>query len=184
DQRQHIELTRDLGNRFNSRFGKTFVIPEVQILKETAKIYDLKNPAAKMSKSAEPCGTIFILDDPAKSAKKLRSAVTDTETVVRFDPEHKAGVSNLLTIHSVLSGTSIPDLEREFEGKGYGDLKTAVAEVVVATFGPIRERATELLADPAELDRILADGAERAEAIAAPKLADVYDRVGFLRRLR
>jgi len=184
DQRQHIELTRDLGNRFNSRFGQTFVIPEVQILKETAKIYDLKNPDAKMSKSAEATGTVFILDDPALSARKLRSAVTDTETVVRFDPGAKPGVSNLLTIHSVLSGTSIPDLEREFEGRGYGDLKSAVAEVVVGTFGPIRERATELLADPAELDRILAGGADRAEAIAAPKLAEVYERVGFLRRPR
>jgi tryptophanyl-tRNA synthetase len=110
--------------------------------------------------------------------------VTDTETEVRFAPETKPGVSNLLTIHSVLSGTSIPELERGFDGRGYGDLKSAVAEVVTGTFGPIRERALELLADPAELDRILAEGADRAEAIAAPKLAEVYERVGFLRRSR
>jgi tryptophanyl-tRNA synthetase len=184
DQRQHIELTRDLGNRFNSTFGKTFVIPEVQVIKETAKIYDLKNPTAKMSKSAEPGGTVFLLDEPSVSAKKLRSAVTDTDTTVRFDPEAKAGVSNLLTIHSVLSGTSIADLEVQFEGRGYGDLKSEVAEVVAGTFGPIRERALELLADPAELDRILGSGADRAEAIAQPKLAEVYERVGFLRRSR
>ncbi len=184
DQRQHVELTRDLATRFNSRFGTTFVVPEVQILEETAKIYDLKNPAAKMSKSAEPGGVVFLLDEPAISAKKLRSAVTDAETEIRFDAEAKAGVSNLLTIHSVLSGTSIPDLEREFAGRGYGDLKTAVADVVAGTFGPIRERALELLADPAELDRILAKGAERAEAIAEPKLAEVYEKVGFLRRTR
>jgi tryptophanyl-tRNA synthetase len=185
DQRQHIELTRDLATRFNSRFGPTFVVPEVQILKETAKVYDLKNPDSKMSKSAESdAGVVWLLDDPAASAKKFKSAVTDTETVIRFDPEAKPGVSNLLTIHSVLSGTGIAELEREFEGRGYGDLKTAVADVVVGTFGPIRARALELLADPAELDRILAKGADRAEAIAAPKLAEVYDRVGFLRRTR
>ena len=184
DQRQHVELTRDLANRFNSRFGRTFVVPEVQVLKETAKILDLKNPSAKMSKSADPGGTIFMLDDPAVSAKKLRSAVTDTETEIRFDAATKPGVSNLLSMHSALSGTSIADLEREFAGRGYGDLKTAVAEVVVDTFGPVRERALELLADPAELDRILASGAERAEAIAEPKLAEVYEKVGFLRRTR
>lgn len=183
DQRQHIELTRDLAGRFNSRFGETFVVPEVQILKETAKVYDLQDPVSKMSKSAaSDSGVVWLLDEPAKTAKKLRSAVTDTDREVRFDRERKPGVSNLLTIHSVLSGTSIADLEARFDGSGYGDLKAEVAEVVTATFGPIRERALELLADPAELDRILAANADRAAAIADVTLRTVYDRVGFLPR--
>lgn len=183
DQRQHIELTRDLANRFNSRFGDTFVVPEVQILKETAKVFDLQEPGSKMSKSAATdSGVLWLLDEPAKTAKKIKSAVTDTEREVRFDREAKAGVSNLLTIHSVLSGRSIASLEADFEGKGYGDLKGEVAEVVVAAFEPIRARALELLADPAELDRILAGNADRAAAIADVTLARVYDRLGFLPR--
>jgi len=184
DQRQHIELTRDLAQRFNSRFGKTFVIPEVQILKETAKVYDLQDPSAKMSKSAaSDSGVLWLLDDPKKTAKKIKSAVTDDDREIRFDRETKPGVSNLLTIHSVLSGTSIADLEAQFVGKGYGDLKGEVAEVVTAEFGPIRERALELLADPAELDRILTGNAERAAEIANATLRRVYDRVGFLPRV-
>jgi tryptophanyl-tRNA synthetase len=184
DQRQHIELTRDLANRFNSRFGDTLVVPEVQILKETAKVYDLQEPTAKMSKSAaSESGVLWLLDEPAKTAKKIKSAVTDAEREIRFDRETKAGVSNLLTIHSVLSGRSIADLEVEFEGKGYGDLKGAVAEVVSSEFAPIRERALELLADPAELDRILSRAADRAAVIADATLARVYDRIGFLPKL-
>ena len=183
DQRQHIELTRDLAGRFNSRFGDTFVVPEVQILKETAKVYDLQEPSAKMSKSAaNENGVLWLLDEPSRTAKKLKSAVTDDEREIRFDREKKAGVSNLLTIHSVLSGRSITDLEVEFEGRGYGDLKGAVAEVVTEEFAPIRTRALELLADPAELDRILAGNADRAAEIADATLARVYDRVGFLPR--
>ncbi len=183
DQRQHIELTRDLAGRFNSRFGETFVVPEVQILKETAKVYDLQDPGAKMSKSAATdSGVLWLLDEPSKTAKKIKSAVTDADREVRFDRAQKAGVSNLLTIHSVLSGRSIADLEVEFEGRGYGDLKGAVAEVVSAEFAPIRERALELLADPAELDRILGKAADRAAEIADATLAKVYDRVGFLPR--
>ena len=183
DQRQHIELTRDLAGRFNSRFGDTFVVPEVQILKETAKVYDLQEPSAKMSKSAaNENGVLWLLDEPSRTAKKLKSAVTDDEREIRFDREKKAGVSNLLTIHSVLSGRSITDLEVEFEGRGYGDLKGAVAEVVTEEFAPIRARALELLADPAELDRILAGNADRAAEIADATLARVYDRVGFLPR--
>ncbi|MDO7881064.1 tryptophan--tRNA ligase [Salinibacterium soli] len=181
DQRQHIELTRDLAGRFNSRFGDTFVVPEVQILKETAKVYDLQEPTAKMSKSAaSDSGVLWLLDEPSRTAKKIKSAVTDAEREIRFDREAKAGVSNLLTIHSVLSGRSIADLEVEFEGKGYGDLKGAVAEVVTGEFGPIRERALELLADPAELDRLLSRAADRAAEIADATLARVYDRIGFL----
>ena len=183
DQRQHIELTRDLAQRFNSRFGKTFVVPEVSILKETAKVYDLQNPGSKMSKSGEsPQGILWLLDEPKALTKKIKSAVTDADREIRFDPAEKPGVSNLLTLLSVLGGSSIPSLESEFDGKGYGDLKGATAEAVVAAFDPIRTRTLELLDDPAELDRVLAGNAERAEAIADATLARVYDAIGFLRR--
>jgi len=183
DQRQHIELTRDLAQRFNSRFGDTFVVPEVSILKETAKIYDLQEPTAKMSKSgANEKGIVWLLDDPSATAKKIKSAVTDNDGAVLFDPVAKPGVSNLLTLLSVLGGSSIAALETEFAGRGYGDLKSATADAVVAAFGPVRERALELLADPAELDRVLAGNAERADAIARETLARAYDRVGFLPR--
>jgi len=183
DQRQHIELTRDLAQRFNTRFGETFVVPEVSILKETAKVYDLQNPGSKMSKSGESeNGILWLLDEPNRLVKKIKSAVTDNDGSVRYDPVEKPGVSNLLTLLSVLGGSSIPALESEFAGRGYGDLKGAVADAVVAEFGPVRERALELLADPAELDRVLAGNAERANEIAEATLARVYDRVGFLPR--
>lgn len=183
DQRQHIELTRDLAQRFNSRFGPTFVVPEVSIQKETAKIFDLQNPGSKMSKSGDaPNGIIWMLDDPSLSAKKIKSAATDSGREVRFDVVEKPGISNLLTIYSVLSGIPIPSLETEFEGKGYGDFKSALADVVVDTFGPIRARALELLDDPAELDRVLAGNADRASEVAEATLAKVYDRIGFLPR--
>ena len=183
DQRQHIELTRDLANRFNTRFGETFVLPEPMIQKETAKVFDLQEPANKMSKSASnDKGVIWLLDEPAKSAKKIMSATTDSDGEVRFDTAAKPGISNLLTIYSVLSGTPIGTLEAQYAGSGYGDFKKGLAEVVVDTFGPIRERALELLDDPAELDRILARNADRAAAIADVTLAKAYDRVGFLPR--
>ena len=185
DQRQHIEITRDLAQRFNTRFGETFVVPEVRIQKETAKIYDLQNPGAKMSKSADSDnGTIWLLDDPAVTAKKIKSAVTDTERDIRFDPVSKPGVSNLLTLLSVLGGSSIASLESEFAGHGYGDLKSATADAVVEAFAPVRARALELLADPAELDRVLTGNAERADAIASGTLKRIYERVGFLPRVR
>ncbi|MER7622531.1 tryptophan--tRNA ligase [Streptomyces sp. NPDC126503] len=181
DQRQHIELTRDLAERFNGRFGETFTIPEPYILKETAKIYDLQDPAVKMSKSAStPKGLINLLDDPKVTAKKVRSAVTDTDTVIRFDPENKAGVSNLLGIMSTLTGTSIADLEKSYEGKMYGALKTDLAEVMVDFVTPFRSRTQEYLDDPETLDSILAKGAEKARAVAAETLAQAYDRLGFL----
>src|ERR1700712_453091 len=149
DQKQHIELTRDLANRFNSRFGDTFVIPEAVIMKETARIYDLQNPESKMSKSAaSDSGVVWLLDEPSKTAKKFKSAVTDDEREIRFDRAAKPGVSNLLTILSAFTGTATADLEVSFEGKGYGDLKTTVADAVTATFGPMRSRALELLDDP------------------------------------
>jgi tryptophanyl-tRNA synthetase len=183
DQRQHIELARDLANRFNSRFGETFVIPEAQIQKATAKIYDLQEPTNKMSKSASSeKGVIWMLDDPSATVKKIKSATTDSEGHVHFDEAAKPGISNLLTIYSVLAERSIESIETEYAGRGYGDFKAGLAEVVVETFGPIRQRALELLDDPAELDRSLALGADKAAAIADEKLAAVYDRIGFLRR--
>ncbi|UIJ64203.1 tryptophan--tRNA ligase [Amycolatopsis acidiphila] len=181
DQRQHLELSRNLAQRFNRRYGKTFTVPEPYIVKDTAKIYDLQEPTAKMSKSASsPNGLIELLDDPKRSAKKIRSAVTDTGREVVFDPEQKAGVSNLLTIHSALSGRSISELENAYEGKGYGDLKKDVAEVLVEFVTPFQERVKSYLDDIAELDKVLARGAERARVAAAETLSVVYDRIGFL----
>ncbi|MGO4255747.1 tryptophan--tRNA ligase [Marmoricola sp. RAF53] len=181
DQRQHLELTRDLAQRFNHRYKKTFRLPEPYILKETAKILDLQQPTKKMSKSASaPTGIIDLLDDPKASAKKIRSAVTDSDTVVAFDEEKKPGVSNLLTIYSALTGRTIDDLVAAYDGKQYGDLKGDLAEVVVEFVTPFRDRANELLSDHAELDAILRRGAERAREVASRTLADVYDRVGFL----
>ncbi|WP_406061423.1 tryptophan--tRNA ligase [Streptomyces sp. NBC_01077] len=181
DQRQHIELTRDLAERFNGRFGKTFTIPAPYILKETAKIYDLQDPAIKMSKSAStPKGLINLLDDPKVTAKKVKSAVTDTDTVIRFDPANKAGVSNLLTIMSTLTATSVEDLVKSYEGKMYGALKTDLAEVMVDFVTPFRARTQEYLDDPETLDSVLAKGAEKARAVAAETLAQTYERMGFL----
>ena len=180
DQRQHLELTRDLAQRFNHRFKKTFRLPEPYILKATAKIADLQDPNAKMSKSASsPQGIVEMLDDPKVSAKKIRSAVTDSETEIRFDAENKPGVSNLLTIYSSLAGRSIAELEAEYAGRGYGDLKKDLADVVVDFVTPFRDRTLELLDDEAELQAVLAEGAERAGAVAEATLRDVYERVGF-----
>jgi tryptophanyl-tRNA synthetase len=181
DQRQHLELTRDVAHRFNTTFGDTFTIPKPFIVKETAKIVDLQDPTIKMSKSAStPKGIVNLLDDVKVSAKKVRSAVTDTGTEVRFDETAKPGVSNLLTIHSALSGTSIAALEERFAGRGYGDLKKEVAEVLVEFTAPFQERVRTYLDDPAELDKVLSRGAEKARAVASDTLARTYDRVGFL----
>jgi tryptophanyl-tRNA synthetase len=180
DQRQHVELTRDLANRFNTRFGPTFSVPNALIQQETARIYDLQTPTSKMSKSAaSDSGIVWLLDDPSVTAKKIRSAVTDTGREIVLDREHKPGVSNLLSILSAFRGEQIAVLEAEYAGRGYGDLKKDVAEVVVETLAPIRERTRELLADPAELDRILAASAERADALAETKMRQVRERVGL-----
>ena len=181
DQRQHLEITRDLAIRFNQRYGDGLVVPEPYILKEGAKIMDLTDPTAKMSGSTSPDkGLILLSDAPSRIAKKIRSAVTDTEAEVRYDPENKPGVSNLLVIHSMLSGTPVARLEEDFAGRGYGDLKKDVAEVVVAALEPFQTRMAELLGDPAERDRIVARGAERAHAVASRTVARVYDRMGLL----
>ncbi len=182
DQRQHLELARDVAQRVNSRFSDTFVIPEPMIPKATAKIYDLQDPTSKMSKSAgTEAGLIGLLDDPKASAKKIRSAVTDSEREVRFDPDAKPGVSNLLTIQSAVTGTDIDKLVEGYAGRGYGDLKSDTAESVVEFVTPIKTRVDELLDDPAELESVLAVGAERACEVSAATLRRVYDRLGFLR---
>ncbi|MFD0630998.1 tryptophan--tRNA ligase [Catenulispora yoronensis] len=181
DQRQHLELTRDLAQRFNGRYGDYFTVPDPYIIKATGKITDLQEPGAKMSKSASsPNGIIELLDDPKVSAKKIRSAVTDTEREIRYDEVNKAGVSNLLSIYSALDGRTIAELEQAYAGKGYGDLKKDLAEVFTEFVTPFRERTQEVLAAPDKLDAVLAEGAAKARTIAARTLAEVYDRTGFL----
>ncbi len=185
DQRQHLELTRDLAQRFNSRFGgKLMVVPEPYILEATAKILDLQNPAKQMSKSLGGAGCLFLLDEPAANAKKVRSAVTDSGRDIVFDAANRPGLANLLTIQSALTGRTIEELVDAYAGRGYGDLKKEVVEAVTAFVAPFRDRAKKYLDDPAELDRILARGAEQARELAARTLAAVYERVGFLPPLR
>src|SRR4051794_5534085 len=181
DQRQHLELTRDLAQRFNTTFGPTFTVPAPYIVKDTAKITDLQDPTAKMSKSASsPNGLIELLEEPARAAKKIRSAVTDTGREVVFDPANKPGVSNLLTIYSALSGQTLGELEARYAGLGYGDLKKDLAEIVVEFVRPVQERTRAFLEDPGHLDKVLAVGADKARAVSAVTLAAAYQNVGFL----
>jgi tryptophanyl-tRNA synthetase len=180
DQRQHLELTRDLAQRFNARFGETFTLPEAFIPKQTAKILDLQDPSAKMSKSLGDAGTINLLDDPAVITRKIKRAVTDTETDVRYDPDAKPGVSNLLSVLAAVTDRQVDTVAADFAGQGYGALKTATAEAVVAFAEPFAKRTAALLDDRAELDRILAVGSGRARDVAAPTLRTAYERVGFL----
>lgn len=179
DQRQHLELTRDLATRFNSRYGKTFRLPEAYIVKDTAKIFDLQDPTAKMSKSV-PGGVVELLEDPKRSAKKIRSAVTDTGREIIFDVENKPGVSNLLTIYSALTGRSVESLVADYDGKGYGDLKKDLGEVFTEWVTPVQERVRMYLDDVASLDKILARGAERAREVAAVTLRRSYEKIGFV----
>ncbi len=181
DQRQHIELTRDLGQRFNSKYKEIFNIPQAQIIKSLAKINDLQDPTAKMSKSASSMsGVIELLDAPEVTLKKFKSSVTDDGKEVKFDEKGKPGISNLLTIHSALSGKSIEAIENEFTGKGYGDFKSAVAEVVIAELEPIRDRTKQLMDDPAELVSLLKVGAKKANEVAANTLKEVYTAIGLI----
>ncbi|HEU5033747.1 MAG TPA: tryptophan--tRNA ligase [Mycobacteriales bacterium] len=180
DQRQHLELTRDLAQRFNSRFGETFVVPEPFILKETGKIYDLQVVHKQMSKSIGGAGCLWLLEDPAALVKKVKRAVTDTETEVRFDPVAKPGVSNLLTILATLTGRSVPDVVPDYAGKGYGALKSDVADALVEFVTPYQESTRRWLEDEPALDAILAEGAARARKIADEMLVQAYDAVGFL----
>ena len=185
DQRQHIELTRDLGQRFNTRYGETLVIPEAQIMKAGAKINDLQDPSAKMSKSAaSQAGVIDILDEANVNIKKIKSAVTDMGKEIRFDEKEKPGISNLLTILSHLGGKSIPALEAEFAGSGYGDFKMAVANTVADYFAPVRARTQQLLTERSELLAIIEAGAKKAEVVASDTLARVYANMGLLPRHR
>jgi tryptophanyl-tRNA synthetase len=181
DQRQHLELTRTLAQRFNHRFGQTFTVPSAYILAEVAKITDLDNPVAKMGKStSSPQGIIEVLEDPASIRRKIARAVTDSGTEVRADEAAKPGITNLLRIYSALTGESVPDLERRYAGAGYGAFKKDVGDVVAGAFAPIRERTQEMLADEAQLDKLLAHGAARARSVAGPVMTTVRERVGFL----
>ena len=180
DQRQHLELTRNLAQRFNSRYGETFVVPDAYIPKQTAKVLDLQDPTAKMSKSLGDAGTISLLDPPDAIVRKLKRAVTDTETEIRYDPEAKPGVSNLLAILAAVTDRSVDEVLAGLDSQGYGTLKSAVADAVVAFTEPFAARTRELLGDPAELDRLLAAGAARANAVADATLRTAYDAVGFL----
>jgi tryptophanyl-tRNA synthetase len=180
DQRQHIELTRDIAQRFNSKYKEIFNIPKPEIIKSLAKINDLQDPTTKMSKSASSmAGVIELLDTPEATLKKFKSSVTDDGKEVKFDEKLKPGISNLLTIHSALSGQSISDLENEFSGKGYGDFKAAVAEVVIAKLEPIGKRTKELMDDPAELSRVLNNGAQKANEVASATLKAAYSAIGL-----
>ena len=178
DQRQHLELTRDLAQRFNSKFGETFVVPEVLVVKETSRIVDLQDPSAKMSKSS-PSGCVFLLDKNKAAEKKIKSAVTDSDAVVRFDELNKPGVSNLLALQKAINNTSMEALESEYAGRGYGDLKKETSEIVLAVIEPIRTRVNELLTDPAELESLMNKGAQKARDAAAPTLDLAYERIGF-----
>jgi tryptophanyl-tRNA synthetase len=178
DQRQHLELTRDLATRFNGRFGETFTLPKPHIVKATAKIQDLQDPSAKMSKSA-PSGCVNLLDPLKTTEKKIKSAVTDSDSVVAFDPINKAGVSNLLTILSAYTGATVNELVESFTGRMYGDLKKETAAAVLAFAEPFQMRVNELLSDQGELQRQMRLGADKAREVAANTLADVYSKIGF-----
>ena len=179
DQRQHLELTRDLAIRFNGRFGDTFTVPEAHIVKGTAKIQDLQDPTAKMSKSS-PSGCINLLDPLKTTEKKIKSAVTDSDSVVAFDPVNKAGVSNLLTIISAYTGTSVADLVKSFEGRMYGDLKKETAAAVLSFVEPLQAKVDSYMTDPAELENLMRKSSTRAREIASKTLADVHDKLGFV----
>ena len=169
----------DLAQRFNSRYGQTFTVPAPYVQSAAQRIKDLQDPTVKMSTSRGGTGTLWVVDDPKTVTKKVKSAVTDTGREVRA-ADDKPGITNLLTILSVCTGKAVDELEAAYDGKGYGDFKADVAEAVVELFAPVRERYAELIADPAELDRVLARGAERARAVAARTMSDVRERVGLL----
>jgi tryptophanyl-tRNA synthetase len=180
DQRQHLELTRDLAMRFNNNFGKTFTVPEPYIIKESAKILDLQDPTSKMSKSL-PAGCVFLLDDEKIIMKKFKSAVTDSEREIRFDTQLKPGVSNLLSMISLISGVSIPKLESEFAGKGYGDLKQQAGELVIESVArPFKNKVDELMKDKTELNKLMTLGSQKAKEVAGETLRNVYQKLGFV----
>ena len=184
DQRQHVELTRDIAQRFNHRFGETFVVPEVAIPKVGARIMDLQNPAAKMSKSAEsPQGTIGVLDSPEDIRRKVKAAVTDSGRDVVSSPD-KPAITNLLTIYSVVTGRNVSDIEGSYEGRGYADLKSDLAEAVILFLSPLQEQYRDISSDPGRLRDSLELGAQKAQKVAGETLHAVYERVGFVPRRR
>ena len=179
DQRQHLELTRDLAVRFNNQFGQTFVVPEAFIVKESAKILDLQDPSSKMSKSS-PQGCIFIMDEPDVVMKKFKTAITDSGKEIKYDPINKPGVSNLLSIIKAVTNEEMSAIESQFAAKGYGDLKTFTGEVVVENIvKPFREKTLALLADEKQLNSLMSEGAQKAEKVADATLKSVYEKVGF-----
>ena len=183
DQKQHCELTRDIATRFNNIYGETFKVPEPYIPKVGARIMSLGNPTSKMSKS-DPQGCVFLMDKPEEIARKFKRAVTDsdTENCVRYAPEEKPGVANLMSIYSSVTGKSFPEIEKEFEGKGYGVFKPAVGEAVIETLRPVREEAERMLADKAYLQQVYTEGAQKASYIARKTLRKVYKRIGFVEK--
>ena len=183
DQKQHCELTRDIAIRFNNLYGETFKVPEPYIPKVGARIMSLSNPASKMSKS-DPLGCVFLMDKPEELARKFKRAVTDsdTERCVRFDPENKPGVANLIQIYSSVTGRSFDEIEAEFDGKGYGVFKPAVGEAVIETLRPIREEAERMIADKAYLQQVYTDGAQKASFVARKTLRKVYKKIGLVEK--
>jgi tryptophanyl-tRNA synthetase len=181
DQRQHVELTRDVAQRFNARFGETFTIPQGIYPEVGARIMDLQEPTKKMSTTGGTAqGTVLVLDDPDTIRRKFKTAVTDSGREVRYEPDEKPGVSNLIEIFSVSTGQTIADVEQAYDGRGYGDLKTDVGEAVVELFAPVQARYAELRADEAELRRLLGIGADKAREASAPTLKTMYERMGFV----
>ena len=180
DQRQHLEIARDIAQRFNNALTPTFTVPEALYMKVGAKINDLQDPAKKMSKSAEnPNGSIFLTDDRDTVIRKFKRAVTDSGSEIKYDPQNKAGVSNLLSIYSVFADKTIAEAERDFEGKGYGDFKLAVGEAVADRLAPVQTEQARLLADKEYLNTVLKSGAERASRTAGRTLSKVYKKIGF-----
>ncbi len=185
DQKQHLEITRDLAIRFNNRYSETFKVPEPYISKLGAKIMSLQEPTKKMSKSDENVnGFISMNDDRDTVIRKFKRAVTDSETIIKYDPENKAGISNLLTIYSLFSGKSIVDAEKEFDGKGYGDFKIAVGETVADALMPIQAEKERILKDKGYIDGLLFEGSQKAEYLARKTLSKVYKKVGLLPKIR
>ena len=183
DQKQHVELTRDVAQRFNNLYGQTFTVPEPYIPKVGARIMSLSNPASKMSKS-DPQGCVFLMDKPEELQRKFKRAVTDsdTERCVRYDPVNKPGVANLMNIYSSVTGRSFDEIEAEFDGKGYGVFKPAVGEAVIETLRPIREEAERMIADKAYLQQVYTDGAQKASFVARKTLRKVYKKIGLVEK--
>lgn len=181
DQKQHVEITRDIANRFNGIYGDVFTVPEPYIPKVGARIMSLSDPESKMSKSEESTSSVLLMDSPEVIMAKFRRAVTDSETEIRYDQKNKKGISNLLTIYSVCTGKTYDEIQNEFQNKGYGDFKKAVGEAVVETLRPIREEAERLIKDKVYIQDVITKGAERASFVANKTVSKVYKKVGFYR---